>query len=127
VTIRGVGTDIVATARMRGLIERHGERVFHRILARGEFGSLPESADAAPFLARRFAAKEATAKALGTGIAKGVRFCDIEIETQGNGRPALILHGATRDLARELGVSRYHVSISDEDHYAMAFAILEAV
>lgn len=125
-TIRGIGTDIVATNRIRGLLRRHGARLYSRILAPSEQAALASVGDQAPFMARRFAAKEAAAKALGTGLARGVRWRDIEVRHDAHGRPCLRFHGESRRIAAERGIGHYHLSISDEHDYAVAFVILEA-
>lgn len=124
-SIGGVGTDIVETARIRGLVNRYGDRFARRILTPGEQAACPPG-EVAGHIAKRFAAKEAAAKALGCGLAEGVRFHDLEIHNQPNGRPCLMLHGEALARAHRLGVDVYHVTLSDERYYAIAFVILES-
>lgn len=125
-SIRAIGTDVVAIQRMRELLSRYGERLARRILSDREFASLPGDAEGqASFLARRFAAKEAAAKALGTGIARGVRFGDLETVHEPTGQPRLVLSGGAAQRAHELEVANCHLSLSDEREYALAFVILE--
>lgn len=124
-SIGGLGTDIVETARIRGLVDRYGDRFAKRVLTPGEQAACPPS-EPIGHIAKRFAAKEAAAKALGCGLAEGVRFHDLEIQNQQNGRPCLMLHGEALACACRLGVDVYHVSISDERYYAIAFVILES-
>ncbi|RLK50317.1 holo-[acyl-carrier protein] synthase [Alkalispirillum mobile] len=125
--IIGVGTDLVEIGRMERMLARHGERALDRLLHPSERQECPQAPDrAARFLARRFAAKEAAAKALGTGIAGGIRFTDLQVDHDDKGRPLLQLHGEARNRARQLGVSAYHLSISDEQTHALAFVVLTA-
>lgn len=122
--IFGIGTDIVAIARMADLWERHGERALARILATEEFEDFRRAADPGRFLAKRFAAKEALAKALGTGIRAPVSLSAIAVAHDSHGKPHfqlapdLMAHLAERCLTA-------HVSISDERDYALAFAVVE--
>ncbi|MDM7485998.1 MAG: holo-ACP synthase, partial [Vibrio metschnikovii] len=80
----------------------------------------------ARFLAKRFAAKEAAAKALGTGIANGVTFHDFQITNDAQGKPHLTLHGRAQQLAEAMQVTSIHLSLSDERHYAVATVIFES-
>lgn len=125
--IVGLGTDLVEIARMERLLARHGERALERLLHAGERAECPPAPNrAARFLARRFAAKEAAAKALGTGIADGIRFVDLQVGHDGRGRPLLQLHGGARRRAEALGAVSHHLSISDEQTHALAFVVLES-
>lgn len=122
--IVGVGTDIVDIQRLRGVILRHGERFGEKVLHGSELTAWREAKLSISFLAKRFAAKEAVAKALGTGMREGVRFQDIEIVRGELGKPEVRLHGVAS--ARAAGMS-LHLSISDEKHYAVAFVVAEQV
>lgn len=124
--IAGIGTDIVEVIRMEQALERHGERFSARVLTPAE--QLEMSAVAAPerFLAKRFAVKEAAAKALGTGFAQGISWQDFAVIHNELGAPALTLAGAALKLAEQKAVTRVHVSISDERHYAVAYVLLES-
>lgn len=120
-----MGTDLVAVARMAVLHERYGERLARRLLAPAERQAYRASPAPAALLARRFAAKEAAAKALGTGIGAHAAFTDIELVHDPAGAPQLRLHGAAARHAETLGVRHTHVSLSDEHDYALAFVVLE--
>lgn len=124
-SIVGIGTDIVETDRIRGLLTRHAERFTTRVLSGPERRAMAAIADAAPYVARRFAAKEAAAKALGTGIAAGVTFQDFQVGHDPAGRPRLELSGRARELAEQSGVAAIHLSLSDERRYALAMVVLE--
>jgi holo-[acyl-carrier protein] synthase len=122
--IVGVGTDIVAIARMSELWNRHGERALERILAPEEREDCRCATDPGRFLAKRFAAKEALGKALGTGIRAPVSLSAIAVAHDSHGKPYFRL---APDLASYLAERRLtaHVSISDERDLALAFAIVE--
>ncbi len=125
--IVGLGADLVEVARMEALLERWGERAVRRMLAPGERESLarlPRRAWA-PFVARRFAAKEAAVKALGTGFGDGIGLRQVEVGHDGRGRPLLRLHGTAQARFEALGATRAHLSIADERGFALAFVILE--
>jgi holo-[acyl-carrier protein] synthase len=120
--IAGVGTDIVAVARTTQLFERYGERVLAKLLAPAECADCLASASPGRFLAKRFAAKEALGKALGTGVRNPVLLPAIEIAHDGEGRPFFRFDSA---LAAFVGARSVHLSISDETEYAVAFVIVE--
>ncbi|MBK1734792.1 hypothetical protein CKO15_05705 [Halorhodospira abdelmalekii] len=124
--IVGIGTDIVAVARIGEAWQRHGERFAQRLLHPSEWAQLQQRHNAAPaaFLARRFAAKEAAAKALGTGLSEGITLRLLEVAHDRRGRPLLHLHGAAAQRAETLGVVQACLSISDERAYALAFVVL---
>lgn len=123
--IHGVGTDIVAVARMTGMHARLGERLARRILSSSELGDYALAPHKDRFLARRFAAKEALAKALGTGLRAPVSLGNIGVGHDGLGRPEYLPAPELQAWLAERGISRLHLSISDEQHYAVAFAIAE--
>ncbi len=122
--ILGVGTDIVAIARMRSLWQRHGERGMEKILATGERDACRNSTDPARFLAKRFAAKEALGKALGTGIRAPLVLPAIEIIHDAAGRPGFSLTEEADHLVSGRACVA-HLSISDEEDYALAFVVVE--
>lgn len=122
--IHGVGTDIAAVARLRGLWERHGERAVERILAPQEMAEFARAADKGRFLAKRFAAKEAFAKALGTGVRAPATLPAIGVAHDELGKPVFALTEALGALLAEKGLVA-HLSISDEAEYAVAYVILE--
>ena len=123
--IIGIGTDIVQTKRIKRLMDKFPTGFVERILHKNELEAYKDFKNPTSYVARRFAAKEAVAKALGTGIAKGVSFHDIEISNTEDGKPVLTLYGDTLDIAQKLGVQKNHISISDEKTYAIAYVILE--
>lgn len=122
--IVGIGADLVDTDRIRRVWERHGLRFVQRILTPREQAEWND-ADAG-YLARRFAVKEAAAKALGSGIAGGLTFQDIELGHDPRGRPLLHFSGAARQRGQSLGVTAAHVTVSDERSIALAFVVLES-
>ncbi|GAA4897326.1 holo-ACP synthase [Ferrimonas pelagia] len=127
--ILGLGTDIVEIARFSERLERMGEekaeRFAARILTPDELEAWLTHSDPARLLAKRFAVKEAAAKALGTGIGRGVSFQHIELCHDAWGAPQLQLSDGALERLRQLGGQHCHVSLSDERHYAMATVILE--
>ena len=123
--IVGTGIDLVKVSRIEAVLERHGQRFVERILHSNELLTYQNHSHPLAYFAKRYAAKEALAKALGTGIAKGVNFNEIETQQNELGRPHLILHGTTLDKADELGVKNLFITLSDEQDYAIANVILE--
>ncbi|GAB2881616.1 holo-ACP synthase [Microbulbifer echini] len=126
--IVSIGTDICSYGRIESVWQRHGQRFVTRILSDGErcdFADLPE-VNCAAYLCKRFAAKEAVGKALGTGIGKGVSWQDIEVRRRQGAAPLVLLHGEARRHAEAMGVSVIHLSLSDEKDAALAFVIFEA-
>lgn len=124
--IVGVGTDIIEIARMAASLDQKGDAYARRLLTETEFAEFQQRGNKAAYLAKRFAAKEAAVKALGTGFAESITWKQVNIENDEKGMPVLTLTGKARERADALGVSRLHVSISDEKHYAVAFVILES-
>lgn len=123
--IHGVGTDLVSVARMRELHERFGERLARRLLAPSEWPDYEAAADRDRLLARRFAAKEALVKALGTGLRAPATLGNIAIGHDALGRPEPLPAPELGDWLAARGIHRLHLSISDERDYAVAFAIAE--
>ena len=124
--IFGVGTDIVAVARLRKLYERHGERAVDKLLAPAERLDFDRAADPGRFLAKRFAAKEALGKALGIGVASPATLGNIAVVHDQLGKPAFACAPALASYLAERGLSA-HLSISDEQDFALAFVVLEHV
>lgn len=122
--IHGVGTDIAAVARLQKLWARHGHRALQRLLAPGEHADFAAAGDKGRFLAKRFAAKEAFAKALGTGLREPAVLTAIAVRHDELGKPALDFRGELAETLRVSGL-KAHLSISDEADYAIAFVILE--
>lgn len=124
--IYGIGTDIVRIQRMVDNLGRYGERFAARILTEPEMSAFRESAQQAPFLAKRFAAKEAAAKALGTGFRSGLSLRDIGVNNDALGKPVLAFSERARQVLQNHGVGSTHLSLSDESEYAIAYVVLEA-
>lgn len=122
--IIGIGTDIVAVERIAHMLERHPERFAERILHPAELKRFAAASNKAAWLAKRFATKEAVAKALGTGIGKDARLQEIETTHNERGKPLLELYGTTLATAKALGVTAMELSVADEHAYVVAFVIL---
>lgn len=123
--IVGIGVDMVEVERIARVWTRYGLRFADKVLTAGERRVLDTHDDKVSWLAKRFAAKEAVAKALGTGMRGGVHFGQIEIGRTRGGAPTVLLSGAAMERAERLGVHASHVSITDERAYVVAFAVLE--
>lgn len=124
--IHGVGTDLVSIERMAGALQRRGERFARRLLDDQEFVEFRASNNQPAFLAKRFAAKEAMAKALGTGLMREVGLHDLAVGHDSRGRPVPRLSIRGRNLLKTLAVACLHLSISDDAGNALAFAVAEA-
>ena len=119
--ILGIGVDIVNIVRMEDLLARYGERFPRRILSAQEHEDYGRAGQPAAFLAKRFAAKEAVAKALGTGFRDGMSLCDITVAHDALGRPELRLDGRSAEKARAIGITEWHLSLADERDVAIAY------
>ena len=124
--IAGVGVDRIAIARIEQALERFGERFIRRVYTAAEIGQAHAKGNPARRFAMLFAAKEAVAKALGTGFRHGVALQHIETVHQPSGRPEVTLYDRAGEVAERLGISSVHLSLSDDDGVAMAFAVAEA-
>jgi holo-[acyl-carrier protein] synthase len=124
--IVGVGTDMVSIPRIAALWQRHGERVLDKLLSAQERLQLTPGADPTRLLAKRFAAKEALAKAMGTGLRAPLLLTTISVAHDALGKPSFVLHGDAADEFARQGVTA-HLSLSDEHDYALAFVVLETV
>ncbi|AWS52211.1 holo-ACP synthase [Providencia rettgeri] len=124
--IVGLGTDIVEIARIESMIERTGDSLAKRILTEAELVQYQQQSKPARFLAKRFAVKEAAAKALGTGIRNGLAFNQFEVTNDKLGKPLLSLSDEALTLANCIHATHFHVSITDERHYAVATVIIES-
>lgn len=123
--IFGVGSDIVKLERVERSYQRHGDKFAERILSAEELDVYVTKKYKATYLAKRFAAKEAISKALGTGMREGIDFKQLSIVTNRLGKPEVVLQGKAQEWAQNNGVVRVHLSISDERDVALAFAIAE--
>ncbi len=122
--IFGIGTDIVRVERMAAGIDRFGERFARKLLCAEELGEYAANAHPAQFLAKRFAAKEAAVKALGTGFRQGITLAQIRISHDPLGRPLLTWQGEARAYIDARNITQSHLSISDEKDLAVAFVTL---
>ncbi len=123
--IFGIGTDIVEVERIESSLTQFGDAFAKRILDEQEMISYQASNIKARFLAKRFAAKEAFSKALGTGIRGVVSFQNIAVSHDDLGKPILVLAPELSAFLQEKQIVRMHVSISDEKNLAAAFVVLE--
>ncbi|MHB1418728.1 MAG: holo-ACP synthase [Bacillota bacterium] len=122
--IKGIGTDLMEISRLTQALERHRDKFLQRVFTLREQEYCLRRANPNPSLAARFAAKEAVAKALGTGIG-AVRWTDIEIIGGDRSRPEVRLYGWAAQVARRAGVKQIHLSLSHSKEYAVAFTMLE--
>lgn len=123
-SIVGIGTDLVQRQRIAEALERYGEAFARRILTPQEWPSYLQSSAPAAMLAKRFAVKEALAKALGTGIGADFSFQDVSLGHDERGRPALCFSATAEARLEARGITQHHVSVSDEGDYALAFVVL---
>lgn len=124
--VLGVGTDLIETKRIEVSIDRYGERFLGRVFTTGEIAyCLRKKKNAAESFAARFAAKEAGAKALGTGISRGITWKELEVRREANGRPTLHLSGRAAELAGAMGVRRMQLSLTHSRELAMAVVVVE--
>ncbi len=124
--IFGIGTDIVEVARIGDSLEQFGDAFAEKILAESELVSFRESHIKARFLAKRFAAKEAFSKALGTGLRAPATFQNIIVSHDDLGKPVLVLTTELQDFLTSKNIQKMHISISDEKNLAAAFVVLES-
>jgi len=125
--IVGTGTDLIEIVRIADSIDRYGKRFLERVYTSSEIRYCQRKKHtAAESFAARFAAKEAGAKALGTGISKGVTWSEIEVTHLPGGRPTLLLHGRAAERAATLGVTAVHLSLSHSRELAIAVVMIEA-
>lgn len=122
--IYGIGTDIVDINRMRDDLNKYGDKFARRILTEAEFGEFKNKSNQAAFLAKRFAAKEATAKAMGTGFSQGVSLHHIGVEHDEAGKPILEFSDVAKKFLQEKQIKQTHLSLADEREYAVAFVTL---
>ena len=122
--IHGIGTDIVRVARLDEALARHGARFAERILAEPERVAWQAARQPARHLAKRFAAKEAFGKALGTGVAVPATLHAVRVGHDALGKPLFEFSAALADHMREQGLAA-HLSLSDEAEYVVAFAVIE--
>jgi holo-[acyl-carrier protein] synthase len=121
----GTGVDLIEIERIAKSIERYGVRFLHRVYTQDEIAYCQCKRSSAESFAARFAAKEAGAKALGTGISRGVTWSELEVKREPGGRPSLALSGRAALLAKELGVKKIALSLTHTGTTAMAMVVME--
>lgn len=128
--IIGIGTDIVSVDRIAAALERFGERFRNRVYTEHELALADRLPDRAGVLAKRWAAKEACSKALGTGLRRGVALRDIMVETTPGGMPEIRLAGKSRERLAAISPRGHdaliHVSMTDDRPWAAAIVVIEA-
>ena len=125
--IFGIGTDIVNIKRMEKSLKRRGSKLKNNIFSKNEITYCDKKRNSSSFYAKRFAAKEALSKALGTGIRKDIKFKNIEIRNDAYGKPFIRLKGAVDDyLKKKIKRKKYniHLSLSDDKPWAQATVII---
>jgi holo-[acyl-carrier protein] synthase len=125
--IFGIGTDIVELSRVQSIYDRYGDHFARRILMDEELELYQRSKNPVRFLAMRFAGKEATVKAMGTGFAHGVWLRDVGILNNDWGRPVILWSDRCSRECPRLGIGSGHVSLTDDAGLIMAFAVVENV
>jgi holo-[acyl-carrier protein] synthase len=121
----GLGTDLIETQRVQESVDRFGTRFLERIFTAGEIAYCQRKKNAAESFAARFAAKEAGAKALGTGISRGVSWKEFEVRREPSGKPTLHLSGRAAELAAAMGIRRIQLSLTHSRDLAMAVVVAE--
>jgi holo-[acyl-carrier protein] synthase len=121
-SILGHGLDLVECARIAQVLQDHGQRFLDRVLTRAERERAKQFKNPTPFIAGRWAAKEAILKMIGTGWRGGIAWTDMEILPDALGRPVVTLSGETARLAGQLGIRRILLSITHTEHHAAASA-----
>ncbi len=124
--IYGVGTDIINIERVAHILEKNKEGFVRRVLSEHEQALFANKGDSASYCAKRFAAKEAFAKALGTGIGKIVSFQDLTVRNNDEGKPYFIPSEKLRLFLVNKNIKHAHLSLSDEKYNAVAFVVLES-
>jgi len=123
--IVGIGTDVVSIERIAGVLERHGERFLNRILTADERRRFDRTKAKASHLAKRWAAKEAFSKAIGTGIHPPFTWKSIGVGRDPKGKPLVVPSAEMAKHLKKLGVTSAHVSLTDDAGVAVAFVVLE--
>lgn len=123
--IVGLGIDLTSVSRIGDVRGRHGDRFLERVFTEAEIALCTGRKDEDRGLAARFAAKEAAMKALGTGLAGGIAWRDVEVVNGPGGKPDLVLRGAALEKAKDLGAQRHLVSLTHDGDYACAVVVLE--
>jgi holo-[acyl-carrier protein] synthase len=123
-SVRGIGVDLTRIPRVRRMVERWDERFLRRVFTDGEIAYCRRRRDPIQHFAARFAAKEATLKALGTGLSMGIHWREMEVGREPGQAPTMTLHGRSLEIARSRGGRRVLLSLTHDGDYAMAQAML---
>ena len=128
--ILGVGTDLANIDRISGVLERHGDRFRNRVFTKTEQRKSERRKDVAGTYAKRWAAKEACSKALGTGLRMGISWKDMSVSNLSTGQPAMSVTGWAKERLNAMTPDGYsatiHVSLTDDHPWAQAFVLIEA-
>jgi holo-[acyl-carrier protein] synthase len=122
--VKGIGVDLALIPRLRQVVARWDERFLRRVFTDEEIAYCRRRRDPIPHLAARFAAKEATLKALGTGMRMGVSWREMEVRRERGQAPTMVLSGRCRAIARAKGAHRVLLSLTHDGDYALAHAML---
>lgn len=122
--ISGIGTDLVFMPRIQQLLDKFGDKAAQKMLSDPEFTDYKKASRPAAFLAKRFAAKEAAAKAFGCGFRAGLSLKHISVENDTLGKPQLCFSAKAAELAAHQSITRNYLSLSDDGDYASAYVIL---
>ena len=125
-TIKGIGVDLARIPRLREILSRWDERFLRRVFTDEEIAYCRRRRDPVPHFAARFAAKEATLKALGTGLSMGVSWREMEVRRERGAAPTMVLSGRCRDIAHAKGGQRVLITLTHDGDYALAQAMLVA-
>jgi holo-[acyl-carrier protein] synthase len=123
--VLGLGSDLIEIARIQASIVRFGERFLARVFTPEEIAYCRRKKNAAESFAARFAAKEAGAKALGTGISHGIAWPEIEVRREPSGKPTVYWHGRARERAEAMGVRTTSLSLTHAREIAFAVVLVE--
>ena len=128
--ILGIGTDLANIDRIAGVLERHGERFRNRVFTDVEQSKAERRADVAGTYAKRWAAKEACSKALGTGLRMGIAWKDMAVSNLRTGQPVMEVTGWAKERLNEMTPEGHeaiiHVTLTDDHPWAQAFVVIEA-
>lgn len=128
--ILGVGTDLANIERIQGTLDRFGDRFRARVFTDAELAKAARRKDEAGTLAKRWAAKEACSKALGTGLAMGISWRDMAVTNRKGGQPQMVLTGWAQERLNAMTPPGFeavvHVSLTDDHPWAQAFVVIEA-
>ena len=128
--ILGVGTDLANIERIAGVLERHGDRFRNRVFTKTEQRKAEQRKDVAGTYAKRWAAKEACSKALGTGLRMGISWKDMAVRNLKTGQPIITVSGWAEERLKEMTPEGHwatiHVSLTDDHPWAQAFVVIEA-